>query len=249
MRDKLILYSRKDQAGVNITSILRDEYGVENLLAFDDVLALDYLDRSKETTCIVASKHASSSGKPCLTCHSPGNYHSADYGGNPRELSYAPAHYLQKTLNLLQEKQRSEDINYEVSFECTHHGPTGLEQPVFFVEVGSTIKEWCDLRACSIAAQVINELLTYEPVNEDKTAIGLGGGHYCPKFTKIKDYAIGHIIPKYNLPYLDELMLEEMISKTIPEPDVALIDWKGLGKEKNRVNDLLEKTGLEILRV
>ncbi|MEA1925258.1 MAG: D-aminoacyl-tRNA deacylase [Candidatus Altiarchaeota archaeon] len=249
MWDKLILYSRKDLAGVNIKSILKDEYDVRNLLAFDDVLALESLNRSQETLCIVASKHASKSGKPCLTCHPPGNYYSADYGGNPCELSYAPAFYLRKALQLLQEKQEREGINYEVSFESTHHGPTGLKQPVFFVEVGSTKKEWGDLRACSIAAEVINELLSYEPANGDKTAIGLGGGHYCPKFTRIKDYAIGHICPKHNLPYLDETMLEEMVSKTLPKPDVALIEWKGLGKEKKRVTSLLENTGLEVVRV
>ncbi|OYT54634.1 MAG: D-tyrosyl-tRNA(Tyr) deacylase [Candidatus Altiarchaeales archaeon ex4484_2] len=249
MWDKIILYSRKDMAGVNIKSILEDEYDVGNLVAFDDVLTLESLNRNPETLCIVASKHASKSGKPCLTCHSPGNYSTADYGGNPRELSYAPAFYLQKALQLLQEKQEREGINYEVSFESTHHGPTGLEQPVFFVEVGSTKKEWRDLRACSLAAEVINELLSYEPVKENKAAIGLGGGHYCRKFTRIKDYAIGHICPKHNLPYLDEVMLGQMVSKTLPQPDVALIEWKGLGKEKKRVTGLLENTGLEIVRV
>ncbi len=249
MWDKLILYSRRDKAAVNIKSILEDDYDVSNLLAVDDVLHLESLDRSHETLCIVASKHSSKSGKPCLTCHSPGNYSNADYGGNPRELSYAPAFYLQKALQLLEEKQRREGVNYEVSFECTHHGPTGLEQPVFFVEVGSTEKEWRDLVACSLVAEVINELFSYEPVKGNKVAIGLGGGHYCRKFTEIKDYAIGHICPRHNLPFLDEVMLGEMVSKTLPAPDVALIEWKGMGREKKRVMDLLVDTGLEIVKV
>jgi len=40
-----------------------------------------------------------------------------------------------------------------------------------------------------------------------------------------------------------------MISKSIEKVTHIIVDWKGLGKEKNRLMELLESTGLDILRV
>ncbi|OYT27854.1 MAG: hypothetical protein B6U97_00125 [Candidatus Altiarchaeales archaeon ex4484_96] len=249
MRDKIILYSGEDTAGVNISSKLRENHDVTKLLEVSDVLSLEKLKIDPQTLCIVASKHASSSGKPCLTTHSPGNYDTSDYGGNPRQLSFAPALYLQKALQLLDKKQKIKKIGYEVSLEATHHGPTALHNPIMFVEVGSSLKQWNDMSACSIAAETISELMNYSPGKKAKTAIGLGGGHYCRKFSRIKEYAIGHICPKHNLAYLDEYMLDEMITKTVPKPDTVYVEWKGLGKEKKRILGLIEETDLEVERI
>ena len=74
------------------------------------------------------------------------------------------------------------------------------------------------------------------PYNE--VAIGLGGPHYCPNFNKIQldsNFAISHIIPEYNFP-LTEDMIKEAISKTHEEVDLILIDWKGLGNAKSRID-------------
>jgi D-aminoacyl-tRNA deacylase len=81
------------------------------------------------------------------------------------------------------------------------------------------------------------------PYNE--IAIGIGGPHYCPEFTKLQlnsNVAISHIIPKYVAPITEE-MIKQAWEKTQEEPDFAIVDWKGLGKseERQKVIEILEK--------
>src|SRR2546428_10273485 len=40
-------------------------------------------------------------------------------------------------------RREAEGLSYAVTFEATHHGPV-LDAPSFFIEVGSTEKEWRD---------------------------------------------------------------------------------------------------------
>ncbi len=244
----LILYSKRDIAGSNIATILREKFKNNEEIAIlgnDNVL---YIKNFKETPeiCIVASRHRSESGKPTLTCHSPGNFGAAELGGNPRELGISPANYLSECINLL----KSNLIRgYEIALEVTHHGPTGLKFPVMFAEIGSTEKEWTDPVAYSAVAECIFAL-TRGKQEKLPIAIGLGGGHYCRKFTELtKDYAIGHICPKYNLQNIDGKTLQEMIEKTVPKPEFALIDKKGMGSEKKRILGILKSTNLEIAGV
>ena len=139
---------------------------------------------------------------------------------------------------------------YESALEATHHGPTCLPFPLVFVEVGSSEAQWNDKAACAVAAATIAGLVQDEPSGcEVPSAIGLGGGHYCRKFSEVEDYALGHICPRYNLPNLDEEMLGQMIERTVPRPGHALVDKKGLGPHKKEVSDLLSKTGLEVVGV
>lgn len=248
MDNKIVLYYLGDAAGGNIARILEEDKGVDSIRSEESILYLEKLGGIEADVCIVASKHASGSGKPSLTCHSPGNFGSADMGGRDRTLAISPALYLRHALISMKEIGGERKPRYEVSFEATHHGPTELVFPVIFVEVGSTQKEWGDLGACAVAADVIADLVQGEP-EDAPVAVGFGGGHYCRKFSGIEDYAIGHICPKYNLCNLDEKLIKEMISKTTPEPEYALIEWKGMGGEKSRILKLLNETGLEIKRI
>ncbi len=243
MHEKIILFSSRDPAGRNIAKQLRPG----NILEVENVPQMNETGIEADLF-IVASRHVSKSQTPTLTCHSPGNYYTAD-SGKPKELSIAPALYLRKALMLLKSSKIKYKLDYEVSLECTHHGPTSLNTPILFVEVGSTMKEWSDLNACRAAAEVINELLLYNPEEKIKSAVAFGGGHYCRKFSEIEEYAIGHICPKYNLQNLDKSMIEQMIEKTVPKPTVALAERKGLGKEKKRILELLEESGLELVLV
>lgn len=259
---KLVVFSKKDIAGTNIVKILIDKFNFsETGEAFDgfpvygkndisiacgknDAIYLDHLNIFKPEICVFASRHRSESKKPTLTCHSPGNFSTPGAGGNERELSYAPALYLQKAINLL--KIYGNNIPYDVSFEVTHHGPTNLSFPVIFIEVGSCEEQWNDLSACEVAADVIYEILTRD-IKEVPTAIGFGGPHYAPNFTKISDkIAAGHIAPKYAADFLDRKMIEQMIEKTVPRPDFAVIDWKGLkGSRRRNIIEILDDFGLE----
>lgn len=87
--------------------------------------------------------------------------------------------------------------------------------------------------------------------NNYKIAFGIGGPHYANTFNKRileKDIAIGHICPKYQLQNLDKEMIQQAMKKTIPKPDFVLLDWKGLGKEKQRIINLLNELKIEFKR-
>jgi D-aminoacyl-tRNA deacylase len=248
----VVLYSESDTAGSNIAKILERDYGIasiayEKRIPYMKLEDLSFIRDSllEGDVCIVASRHRSESGTPSLTVHSPGNYGIAGAGGSDRELGFAPALYLRKALKSLQDGRLE---GFEVCLEATHHGPTALRHPMMFVEVGSTEKEWGDLAACRKAALAAKSLFE-EDVEEMPVAIGLGGGHYCRKFSAVSDYALGHICAKHALSCLDEPMLSQMIEKTVPHPAFALVEKKGLGKEKARVLDLLKGSGLEIVYV
>lgn len=254
---KLILFSDKDIAGKNIGKILIENFGFKELgekrHKKDDILLIEIegeilnlekieIKGEKENfepspeICIVASRHSSVSGRPSLTTHSPGNFSIAEFGGEDRELAIAPALYLRETLISLQRNAKNFllDDYYEISLEVTHHGPTQLNFPILFVEIGSTKKEWNDQKACEIVATTIHDVLTKEP-EKVLSAVGFGGGHYCKKFSKlIEKVALGHICPKYNLPNIDDEMLKKMILKTIPEPSYALLEKKGMSSEERK---------------
>lgn len=258
---KLVSYSREDVAGANIAGQLRDGFGFEESDELlwgrpvhrrgDVVLAgrptsLLYLEDSPELApelMVVASRHRSESGTPTLTVHATGNFGPADFGGSPQSLSIAPALYLRQALAFLRDNVGG--MPYKVSLEVTHHGPTSLSFPLLFVEVGSGLEQWRDESACRLAAEAINHILS-EPVEDKPSAIGFGGPHYAPNFSETADnVAFGHIAPKHAMDSVDKEMVEQMIERTVPSPDFAVLDWKGLrGGERRALAGVLEEVGL-----
>ena len=83
---------------------------------------------------IFISRHSSQSGKPTLSVHVPGNLGDAELGGLPRTVSVAPAFAMQTALKTLLKMKEEFVLDYEVSFEVTHHGPS-LGVPAMFVEL------------------------------------------------------------------------------------------------------------------
>jgi D-aminoacyl-tRNA deacylase len=258
---KLIAYSRGDVAGDNIARILQKDFGFsESDMSFDGVPIRErdgvLLVESKESILhrsefgglnpgilVVASRHRSESGEPTLTCHVTGNFGGADFGGLPGRLSIAPALYLREALIGLREKAAG--LDYQISLEVTHHGPSELPFPIVFVEVGSTEKQWRDDSACQVVAFVISDLVSRES-KKVPVGIGFGGPHYAPNFTEVvENVALGHIMPKYATEFLSRAMVEQMISRTVPKPEFAVLDWKGLrSEEKKAVTEILEEIGL-----
>ena len=62
------------------------------------------------------------------------------------------------------------------------------------------------------------------------------------------DYAVGHICAKYNLENLDIELVRQAMEKTIPNASLVLLDWKGLGKEKERIVKMLEENNINCQR-
>jgi D-aminoacyl-tRNA deacylase len=57
------------------------------------------------------------------------------------------------------------------------------------------------------------------------------------------------VAARHNLKSIDEKMLHQMIIKSVEKVTHIVVDWKGLGKEKNRIMRLVENTGLDVLKV
>ncbi|HNX17314.1 MAG TPA: D-aminoacyl-tRNA deacylase [Methanoregula sp.] len=185
---------------------------------------------------IFLSRHSSVNPVPVLTVHVTGNYNSADLGGTSRTLPPAAPAMMHAVLRSL---ARHCPAGYRVSYEVTHHGPTALTHPSFFVEIGSTEKEWAD----PVAGQAVAEaVLDAEPCNAIPL-IGIGGTHYAPRETSIaltSRGAFGHIASsRLQVPALDRAMVQEMVRQS--GAVAAYIDRKAVsGPDLERLTDILD---------
>jgi len=231
----VIVISKKDKAGMNIGKNLKNVCLTEKDIIYAD-------DLEDADSYIFASKHQSVSGKPSLLVHVPGNFGKAELGGESKKLCRS-SRYLKDGFLLL--KKYNKNSKFEVSVEAVHHGPY-LDKEVMFIELGSTEKEWENEEEGKVIAKVIEELL--KKVKKYKTVIVLGGGHYNVVGNKIlekSEFDISFICPKHYLEELDEEMMEQMLEKSHNKVEMIVLDYKGLGKSKRKVLDLLEKMGLK----
>ncbi|WXG40589.1 MAG: D-aminoacyl-tRNA deacylase [Candidatus Freyarchaeum deiterrae] len=268
----LIVSSILDAAGTNISKKLRELVDFTEAEAKDKeerrwvgeiagkevflvqcregILYCNNLEKLRPELIIFASRHSSATGERTLTVHVSGNFGEAKYGGLPRTLSVAPPHHLKASLLKLFEMKNKLGLDYEVSQEQTHHGPTTL-CPSFFIEIGSSEKQWKDENAGSAVAQAIIDVLHLESKNW-RVSAGFGGGHYAPKFSEINlnsDIAVGHIASKYAVPLLDELMFKQIVNKTLGELKFFIIDWKGVkSEERSQIIHFAENNGIEVLK-
>jgi D-aminoacyl-tRNA deacylase len=220
------------------------------------LLHLDNLDEiyPNSAAFLFLSKHISESGKPTLTCHFTGNFSDINpYGGIRRELGIAYP-YIQKSYILDITSKQSFVSEYDIIIEATHHGPTSLKKPLVFIEIGSTHKEWTDKKAASIVCQSLVSILTREKANPHCKSVGIsfGGTHYPTKLNKIlldSEFGLASIASRHNLTAIDEFMIRQMISRSAEKVTHAIVDKKGLGKEKNRILELINKENLKLLEV
>ncbi len=269
-----VIVSKKDIAGMNIKQALLDLFefkkanetfegnpvyefnNVRLYTAEKESIFCENIDKEINADIFIfATKHQSKSGIKTFSCHSPGNWCAAEAGGTDREICMAPAALLKEAFIELNSssKEFAEQNNYDIVMECTHHGPR-LEKPVIFVEIGSTEKEWRDKEAANVIAKTIVNL-TAKTIGIYAAAFGIGGQHTCSNFKKIQletNIAVAHVCPKYALQDLDEEMLKQAINKTQPKSEIIILDWKGLGSEKERIKKLIEEiavgSGIEVKR-
>ena len=260
----LIIASKKDKAGMNISSQLSqfrknpilsslgNKPNFDFYLVEDEIIYTENLDLKKINEydfIIFASKHKSEKKEKTLSVHSPGNFRTADLGGEKEKVCPSSALFNKFIFTKLEENAKNASMNYNVTLECTHHGPL-ISKPCVFIEIGSTETEWIDRRAGFIIAKTIQE--TIEQFKEDKyreIAIGIGGPHYCPGFNKLQlksNVAFSHIIPQYVMPITEKIILE-VIKKTVESVDFVVLDWKGAGKSEQRQDliDILEENNIQ----
>ena len=265
----LIIASRRDIAAQNIAKELARTHefnpvkGEDSLLQHESVflkhvesdgIHTNIITSPSPVDCVIfASRHRSESDEPTLTAHWTGNCTShAEFGGKPKTLSYTDPRRLRTALLTLDKFRQAHKLNYAVSLEATHHGPTELEAPTMFVEVGSTEREWNDPQAVSAASEAIWTAAT-APM-QGIPAVGFGGGHYCNKqgaALRINGFAFSHIFSKYFFDEYDEQLVRIAFEKTLGERcHTAVLDWKGIrGPERRRLLDTLKENNIDIVRV
>jgi D-aminoacyl-tRNA deacylase len=188
---------------------------------------------------IFLSRHASINPRPVLTVHVTGNLREAELGGSPRSLPPSAPAMMQAVLRAL---VKNCPAGYRVSYEVTHHGPTELTTPSFFVEIGSTEKEWGDEAAGRAIAQGVLEATPIDAV----PLAGFGGNHYAARHTEIalsSRGAFGHIAHSREVSSLDETMIRMMMERS--GAVAAYIDKKALlNDELARLTGMLEALGI-----
>jgi D-aminoacyl-tRNA deacylase len=264
-----LICSNRDLASSTISRCLIEKYGFlkdtnstfcssnyPNIVLHISENSLLYLDNLDEqypnASCFIfLSQHRSKANIPALTCHSTGNFSKNNFGGKERELGVCYP-WLQKQYLIELNNHKDSVPKYDIIIESTHHGPTSLKKPTLFIEIGSTEKQWKDENAAHIVCRSLFKAITKRNEFCEKVAIALGGNHYPTKFNKLlleSEFGLGSIAAKHDLPYLDNFLIEQMISRNIEEVTFAMVDSKGLGKEKSRILSALDDVGIEVLRI
>ncbi len=201
---------------------------------------------------VFISRHSSQSGRPTLSVHTPGNFGDAELGGLSRTVSVSPALAMQNALKALMHYKGTLQLDFEVTFECTHHGPS-LNVPTMFVELGSSPQQWSDLRAAEAVAHAAMEAIANFTAPTNTAVLGIGGTHYNQRFTLMAlmgEAVFGHMIPKYAVNLVDREMLTQCMEKTLEKVSLAVLDWKGIRSEdKPNLLSALESAGLPFKKV
>ncbi len=161
---------------------------------------------------IFLSRHKAASGKPSLTVHPIGNWGKAEYGGEEGKITPASPKIMTSLLREIKENQLE---GFDVCFEATHHGPL-LNTPTIFLEIGSTENEWED----ELPAQSLIKSLLEVKYIDGKNVVGVGGGHYTPRFTEAAlthSVNFGHMIANYGVPFVNTKVLRNAIEASNAE--------------------------------
>lgn len=266
---KLLVYSTGDPAGVNIAAHLQEklpfsqsEFNSKPALKCGDMTLqgidgrLVYLDMPIPGVewILCLSRHASASGKPCLTSHTPGNLtSSAELGGNPNEVGISNPALQTSLIKELSRSQADLGLTCQVTVEATHHGPSALAAPVTFVEIGSDEGAWKDETLGEAVASAVHRAIS-SPLASSPGALAVGGGHYSQKFSKIMQEGrqeIGHIVPKYALDEKAGISIfRSCIERTRGGCSSIVVDWKGTNStSKEALRELAASLGIELIKV
>jgi len=247
-----LINSRDDVAGCNIRhhieQCLAEDPGRtrERIYEFVDVagrlIHAEGVDAGLDCDLVVfLSRHSSVNPVPVLTVHATGNFSEAQLGGNPRVLAPAAPAMMQAALRAL---ARHCPEGYRISYEVTHHGPTTLSHPSFFIEIGSTEREWADPAAGRAVAEAV---LDAAALPDAVPLVGFGGTHYAVRETEIAlstRGAFGHIASsRRQIGAVDRGMVQQMVRQS--RAVAAYIDKKSLDRgDLDRIAGILDGLGI-----
>ncbi len=255
---KIIVTSSVDKASMNILESLIEYFPFEKegefegfpIYVYEDIMVITTKEELTKSNHLenyfmpeawfFASRHESKTKLPCLTVHAPGNLD---------QFGIADPSSIKLALMKLHELTREFNLDYHVSLEATHHGPTSFKKPVTFIEIGSDLKAWNDLKAGEIVSQAIMNAtkdITFESYG------GLGGPHYAPAHTKTvltTKIAVGHILPSYLIGDITEKVFEQVLHRSVGNINKVIFDWKGMKSiERKKMLNICKKLGVEVVR-
>ncbi len=186
----LIVASKKDMAGINITtqlsqfrenpvlSSMKQSAAFDFYLIDDEIIYTENLDLEKIKQydfVIFASKHKSEKREKTLSVHAPGNFRTAELGGEKTKICPTSALFQKQIFEkLVTNADKYHLKDYKVTLECTHHGPL-IDRPCIFIEIGSTENEWKDRKVAFVVAKTISEIINEFKENlYNEVAIGIG---------------------------------------------------------------------------
>ena len=257
---ELLVAYQDDPAGCNMAKFLSKDMTSDGeifrgkyydlLVIKTPVITADWLEKKYDYDgFIFLSKHAAESGILALTCHSTGNFSKAQFGGNDREVAIPHPNLQKEYLQTLWEN-RSQFLDFQITIEATHHGPTALTKPSIFIEIGTTEKQWTDVSLCSSVAVLIHNVMS-KTIKSFPIAICFGGTHYPEKFTSELlrgKFALGTVVPKHALENLEENLFTHILEQN-KMAKYALLDWDGMGSYKQKIINFLNKTDLEVIKL
>jgi D-aminoacyl-tRNA deacylase len=273
----LIVASTKDIAGMNIAKLLIEYYKFEKtsemfhqnsiylknvkgndvklVFANEEIIQTQFItDYFSPRLIVFVSRHSAQSGIPTLSVHTPGNLgDKVEFGGIPRKVSVSPASAMKDCLIEMMRLKEERRLEYEVSYECTHHGPC-LDVPAMFAELGSSPMQWKDLKAAeAVAHATMYAISKQSEQSEYEAVLGIGGPHYNDKFTKValtSKYAFGHIIPKYAVSQVDYSMVRQCVERTVEKVEAVVLDWKGIkGADKEPLKTILYEINIKVEKI
>lgn len=251
MKDALLMNAKWEDLGTDGSNSFMG-FGDNIIMTISDKhLEHDYPERDAEKMgfhiddVIFMSRHSAKSGTPALTVHPIGNYHENLYGGESERLVPASPGLMSDALrNIL---RLNDEEGTQTCFEVTHHGPLS-DKPTFFIEIGSDESHWGNLHAAEIQAKVI---LSMEPAEDHMLAIGVGGGHYAPRFSEACNsfkVDFGHLLPNYQMEGRDDEDIIRMLKQASDASDTKIVylHRKSMKKpEERRISSLIASSGLE----
>ena len=194
---------------------------------------------------VFVSRHSGETGA-LLTGHFTGNFGEAEYGGEGRELTEAAPSALSAYLSAL--SAHAPD-GYDVAIEGTHHGPTGLDTPSLFAELGSGDEQWDDPAGARAVAQAVLSLRGVSP-HRDRQLVGIGGGHYAPRFGRVVEetpWAVGHIASDWQLAELGHPRTEEARAVLDEAFERSSAEYALLDGDHPEVAEVVEALGYRVV--
>jgi D-aminoacyl-tRNA deacylase len=117
------------------------------------------------------------------------------------------------------------------------------------VEIGSDESRWGNVDAARAMAEA---LLNWVPA-DGPTVVGIGGGHYAPRFTEVtlaKRVRFGHMVAKHVLDGRTDHEVLEIVRKAMEasQTNYAYVHKKSFSRpEARRLSELLEGAGYRVL--